>query len=108
MRRLLEEGRVAAVTRVGPSQQFEYEIEQAADASEIRAEFDGGRLVVRVPSRVVRRWAAGDEVGLSAEQPTGAGGGDTLSILVEKDFECLDAPATEPQDDAFPNPRRRC
>jgi hypothetical protein len=57
-----------------------------------------------VPRDTVVRWAGGNEVGMSAEQP--AGEGDTLSILIEKDFECVDAPASEPQDDAFPNPRR--
>jgi len=108
VRRLLDEGRVAAVTRFAPSQQFEYEIEQAADAPDVVATFDGKRLLVRVPSRVVRHWAAGEEVAISAGQPTGAGGCGMLSILIEKDFECLDAPAAEAQEDAFPNPRRRC
>jgi len=45
-------------------------------------------------------------VGLEGSQPAG---GEPLRILIEKDFECLDAAPGESQDDAFPNPRgARC
>ena len=42
-------------------------------------------------------------MGIEGAQPVG--GGSTLKILVEKDFVCIDGPADENQDDAFPNPR---
>jgi hypothetical protein len=104
--RLVEEGRVEESTSFGPAAAFVYAVESAADASEISARFDGGRILVRVPRDVVRRWAAGDKVDVAATQPIGDGAGSVLSILIEKDFECLDAPASGPQDDAFPNPQR--
>jgi hypothetical protein len=104
VQRLADEGRVEESTSFGPGQSLVYAIESVAGAKATRARFDGGQLLVRVPRDTVVRWAGGNEVGMSAEQPTDAG--DTLSILIEKDFECVDAPASEPQDDAFPNPRR--
>jgi hypothetical protein len=104
VRRLADVGRVEESTTFGPTQSFAYAVEAAAGARTTRATFEGGRLLVRVPRDVVAGWAGGNEVGISAEQPTDAG--EALSILIEKDFECFDAPASEPQDDAFPNPRR--
>jgi hypothetical protein len=103
-RRLADEGRVAEMTTFGPSQPFSYAIESVAGAGEVAASFDGGTIVVRVPRDTVRQWAAGGEVGISATQAVGDG--RSLTILVEKDFECLAAPPVEPQDDAFSNPRQ--
>jgi hypothetical protein len=106
VRRLADEGRVEEVTSFGPTQSLAYAVEAAADAKAIRATFDNRGLLVRVPRDLVASWAGGNEVGISTKQSTGKANGDSLSILIEKDFECVDAPASEPQDDAFPNPRR--
>ena len=76
---------------------------RTADADATSATFDGGRITVTVPRAVAQEWASTAQVGIEASQP--AGNGDVLRILIEKDFECLDAPAGEPQSDAFPNPR---
>jgi hypothetical protein len=43
-----------------------------------------------------------DQVSIEASQPAGAG--CVLSLLIEKDFECLHSRA-EGDSDAFPNPR---
>jgi hypothetical protein len=61
-------------------------------------------VVVRIPYEAARRLADSDQVGVEARQPLE--GGADLRILVEKDLECVDAPEAEPQDDAFPNPKR--
>lgn len=75
----------------------------ADDVTAVAASFDDRRLTVRVPRALASAWAAGDQVGIEASQP--AGGEEVLRILIEKDFECIDAPPGESQDDAFPNPR---
>lgn len=105
VRRLAQDERVAESTTFGPAQQLVCEIEAASDIPETTVSFEGSRLRVRVPREVVRRWASSEEVSIAAEQRVNDRG-DVLSILIEKDFECLDTPASEPQDDAFPNPQR--
>jgi hypothetical protein len=102
VRRLAAEGLVEERTDFGGSNVLIYSL-VADDVPAMTATFDGGRVVVRVPRGVVAQWASGDAVGMEGSQPVGAG---SLKVLVEKDFECLDAPAGEPQDDAFPNPQR--
>ena len=106
VRRLAEEGRVEERTEFGPgTRPLVYEV-LAIDVPAISATFEDGRITVGVPRTLARQWAADDRVGIEGAQPTG---GEPLRILIEKDFECLDAPPGERQDDAFPNPRgTRC
>ena len=102
VRRLADEGTVEESTDFGGGRRFGYRL-RTDDVTAPVASFDGGAVLVRLPSDVVRRWADGNEVGIEGTQPVG--GGATLKILVEKDFVCIDGPADENQDDAFPNPR---
>jgi uncharacterized protein DUF7009 len=88
---------------IAGNQRLEYGLEVATGASEVSASFEAGKLLVRLPSDLVRRWAASDLVTIEALQVIAGGG--SLKILVEKDFECIDGPPDEPQDDAFPHPR---
>jgi len=60
-------------------------------------------MVISVPRSIIREWAGTDQVSIHARQPTGDDG--DLRILIEKDFECVDAPPDESQEDAFPNPQ---
>ena len=72
---------------------------------EILASFDRGSLVISLPKSRVSDWADSDEVSLSAEQKiTGAG---SLSLLIEKDFSCLEPGHHrdgEDDEDTFPHP----
>ena len=97
---LVGEGAIAEQTRFGPgSAALAYTLEMSADAETILATFDGG-LRVMVPTADAHRWAASPhEVSLAGSQDVG--GGERLSVLIEKDFECLHGEET---DDAFPNP----
>lgn len=107
VRRLADEGFVEERTHIAPdAPPFVWALRTADDARATTASFDGSGLVVTVPRPVARQWADSELVGLEASQP--AGNGRTLHILVEKDFECLDGPPGENQDDAFPNPKARC
>ena len=102
VRRLADEGTVEESTDFGGGRRFGYGV-RADDVHAPAASFEGGTVLVRLPRDAVRRWADGDEVGIEASQPVGEGA--ALKILVEKDFVCIDGPADENQDDAFPNPR---
>lgn len=101
VRRLVEKGSVEERTEFKQFG-FVYAL-RVADAETVSASFEANRIVVSVPRAVARQWAAGDQVGIEGSQPTPSG--DVLRLLVEKDFECIDAPPGESQEDAFPNPR---
>jgi hypothetical protein len=104
VQRLSNDGTVEEFTTFGPSQQFRfaYEICVCPIAPNVTASFANQRITVRVPDDLVEQWATTDQVGISAVQRVGDH--DELRILIEKDFECLEASGTEPQEDAFPHP----
>ena len=103
VRRLADERVVYEQTDFGCGRRLGYAL-HADDVPAAVATFEDGVVVVRLPLEAARQLTDSDQVGVEASQPLE--GGAELTILVEKDFECLDGPAAEPQDDAFPNPRR--
>jgi Family of unknown function (DUF7009) len=73
--------------------------------SDISASLDNASLVVSLPQSLVSDWAATDEVSLSAEQKVSGTG--SLSLLIEKDFSCLEPGHHrdgEDDEDTFPHP----
>jgi hypothetical protein len=94
--RLAETGRVEEVVQFGPGVAFRYALEAVAEAGGPRALYADGGVRVLVPVAAAREWASTERVEISGEQAT-------LSILVEKDFQCLHG-ESEPDADAFPNP----
>jgi len=82
---------------------FRLDISENDDAS---ASFNNGALVVSLPKSTVLDWAGSDEVSLVAEQKLSGEG--SLSLLVEKDFSCLEPGHhrdCEDDADTFPHPR---
>jgi hypothetical protein len=67
----------------------------------VDVEAAGQRIAVQVPAEMARNWAETDAVGMSGKVDLGVRG--VLSVLVEKDFACLDRSA-ENNEDTFPNP----
>jgi hypothetical protein len=96
--RLATEGVVEEVTTFGPGNQLSYALLTSADEKRITATFVGPRIIICAPANVVDQWALTDEVGIRAVQQSGD---KELDILIEKDFECLEAPEGESQEDAF-------
>jgi len=95
-------GAVEDSVRFGPGEMLRYRLE-AGDAPAAR--FTGDSLVVRLPQAEIAGWAGSEEaVSLRAEQPIGAG--ETLSLLVEKDFECLVPREDGDAGDLYTNPNR--
>jgi len=80
---------------------FTYALQRSGGASDVDVMSSEGRLVVLLPASIAFTWADTDQVGISAEMSLGGQG--TLSILVEKDFACLDR-SDEDNADTFPNP----
>jgi hypothetical protein len=72
----------------------------------ISASFENGNIAVTVPKSEVLDWASTDEVSLHAVQKLS----DTksLSLLIEKDFGCLEPGRhrhCEDDEDTYPHPR---
>jgi len=76
-----------------------------SDNSDVSATFSNDTLFIRLPRSNVVDWASTDEVSLFAEQELS--GSDTLSLLIEKDFSCLEPGHhrdCEDDEDTFPHP----
>ena len=76
-----------------------------SENSGISATFDNGSLVISLPKSKVLDWASSDEVSLHAEQELSGSG--ALSLLIEKDFKCLEPGHhrdCEDDEDTFPHP----
>ncbi|HFA49198.1 MAG TPA: hypothetical protein ENJ95_09290 [Bacteroidetes bacterium] len=107
VRSLQGKGKVEAQINfgAGPAHTLVYAIKKA-DVGEISATFNANRIEVVLPVREADAWAASSEVALEKEQL--AGNGNTLRILVEKDFKCLTKRKGEDESDHFPNPAESC
>jgi hypothetical protein len=101
-------GQISETVEFGPGAAsfFRYTLRMSPEAKTTSAEFRGNEIAIVVPETFAREWANGTDVGFDREQPIA--GGDTLSILVEKDFVCIDRPNDPDRDDAFPNPNVTC
>ena len=87
-----------------PGATFNYRLE-TSDEGRFSATFTDNTLAIRLPADDVARWASTEEVSLYTEQETG--GPAPLSLLVEKDFECLSPGHHRPgedDEDTYPHP----
>jgi len=92
-----------AETRFPDGGRLVYAVESHSGAGGPHATFAGSRLTVTLPAAGVREWAAGDAVSIAAEQVLD--GGESLRILVEKDFQCLTNRDGEEETDMYPHPQ---
>ena len=87
-----------------PNSVLTYRLE-ASENGDSTTSFKDGNLVVRLPRADLEKWAGSETVSLSSEQNVADAG--TLSLLIEKDFECL-APGhhrdCEDDENTFPHP----
>lgn len=90
-----------------PHQQLIYALESSTNAACVEADYRDGRITVRVPQSMAREWACNSEqIGISGEQFRQRDGlsGDTLKLLIEKDFACLTEHRGADDADTFPHP----
>ena len=100
--RIGEGDSVDCVTRFPGGDAFHYRL-AAADVEESSASFTNGCMAVTLPRAIARHWAEDDsEVSIRAEQRLDQG---ALTLLIEKDFECLDPREGEDQSNRFKNPK---
>ena len=88
--------------RFAPGTEWRYGIE-VKSGGDVGARFAADSLRVVLPKARVEQWLDDQEVAIEGQQPIG--NGETLRILVEKDYTCV-APRTGEDDaDLFVNPQ---
>ena len=70
-----------------PGASFAYALESSSSLSAPQALYANGCLRIQVPRADSTDWACSDRVGIAGERPLESG--KHLSILIEKDFQCL-------------------
>ena len=103
MSQIRSKGVVRQHVAFGPGRRLTYEL-RIVTHGRVGASFDNERICVTLPRAVAERWQAPDEVSIRGEQELP--GGESLKILVEKDFQCLVPREDEDQSGLFPNPQK--
>ena len=99
---LRESGVVSAKTGFPGGREFRYSVESSPASVNPAAFFSNNRLTVRLPETTVLAWATTEQVSMPGEQVLDDG--ETLKILVEKDFACLAPREGEDESDMYPHP----
>jgi hypothetical protein len=99
--RLSSEGQLKEQTSFGQSA-FEYTLEQNFIAKELSASLEDRKITMQVPSGFLKDWAKNQVIGFDSKMPIGEN--ETLYLLLEKDFKCLDN-TNEDQSDNYENPK---
>ena len=93
---------VVCRTRFPGGAEFCYQL-IVGDADAVTASFSGGCISVMLPAATAQHWATVEsEVSIRAAMALDAG---ELSLLIEKDFECLEPREGEDQSNRFVNPK---
>lgn len=82
-----------------------YSIESSKTAHTITASFQGNAIRVIMPALLSEDWPTNDII--SFDEYFDENNQQSLYILIEKDFKCIDA-TTEDQSDNFENPAKSC
>ena len=88
-----------------PNNHLIYALQSNAQAPELFASFRNNKITIHVPESFTKEWPANNIVGLDTKMPISET--ESLYLLVEKDFVCLDE-TTEDQSDNFENPNKNC
>ncbi|MEO1054645.1 MAG: hypothetical protein AAFX87_28700 [Bacteroidota bacterium] len=107
VRQLREGNEVKATVFLGNTleQSLHYSIQVDTTADQIFTMFENSTIAVIVPNNLIADWADSEQVGISRvlaldEQKS-------LSVLIEKDFQCLIDRPGEDETDLYDNPARQ-
>lgn len=81
---------------------FRYALKSRKDINSLSADFTDECITLYLPETESKGWKDSDRVGYENTLPLP--GGENLSLLLEKDFVCMDE-TTEDQSDNYPNPK---
>ena len=97
-------GYIEQKTNFGKSA-FGYCLQKQPAITELTAVYGDDKITMFVPQYLLANWAENNVVGFDAKMPVSEN--ETLYLLLEKDFKCLDN-VTEDQSDNFENPNKSC
>ena len=84
---------------------LKYSIKQTENIY-LSADLSQNNITLFVPKKALQEWAKTEQVGL--ENFMALPNGNSLFLLLEKDFKCNDAVINEDQSDYFENPKMTC
>jgi hypothetical protein len=91
-------GYIEEITDFG-SQQLIYALQRGGHDG-LEATFDNNKITVTMPATMASEWDQTDRVGFDGQD-------NKLTLLIEKDFQCLDN-VVEDQSDNYPHPSGVC
>lgn len=94
-------GYVEERTQIGDAT-FVYALQAVDTGNDLSAVLTENRITMYVPEIFVKEWPENDITGFTARNA--AANNETLTLLLEKDFVCLDE-TTEDQSDNYENPK---
>ena len=97
-----DKGVVTSSTGFPGGRQFSYSLESSPASVNPAAFYSENKMKIRVPETTVLAWAITEQVSIKGEQLLDDG--EKLTILVEKDFACLEPREGEDVSDLNPNP----
>jgi len=103
-----QEGRIVAqiLFGIGSDKVLKYQLHQSTEHETLSADIEDNCITIYVPQAIAQEWVSSSQVGLSHQLVIGDN--QELSILIEKDFQCLTDRPGEDESDAFPNPNTEC
>jgi len=84
---------------------FKYALQRDDASDDLNATYTDNTITVYMPAAFLEGWATNDVITFKGNMPIG--NDESLSILVEKDFVCLDH-TDEDQSDNYANPNKTC
>lgn len=96
--RFINTGVVTEETDFG-SNTLRYEL-CTTEAESMCATFENNRITIFLPEKLANVWSDPEKVGFNGTY-------EKLSLLIEKDFQCIDN-SLEDQSDNYPNPLSKC
>ena len=102
--RLLHEGHIEDTVQFTPAPEarLTYALKVSpTDTSQTQVRYSPQEVAVILAPNQVLQWSLETEVGINTQVPIGAG--NSLEVIVEKDFACLDS-SDEDNKDTFANP----
>lgn len=85
-----------------PNKTFSYTLKAKSGIANLEADFLDDTITLYFPERLQKEWATNNKVGYA--NTIYLNENTSLSLLVEKDFTCLDN-TIEDQSDNYPNPK---
>ncbi len=91
-------------TEFGPTT-LTYALECSNDIDALGAAYEDNKITMYVPLAMLSEWVATETVGYNGAVELGEG--KKLSLLLEKDYQCIDN-SSEDQSDNYINPNKVC